>query len=212
MKRWIHLSGALTLALAVSACAGDRSPDADTRTTGDAAVGTAGTGDARADEEFVREQMAMGEAEITLGELAQQKGNHPEVKRFGEMMVRDHRQAGEELRQITANANANQTTPAAGTEPQAERHGDHQDHIEELRNLSGAEFDRRYMERMVKDHEEAVRELERKAENANNPEVRQWASKTLPKVQQHLERARTIQETLEQSGDNNTRGNRPRGQ
>jgi len=68
------------------------------------------------------------------------------------------------------------------------------------------------MERMVKDHEEAVRELERKAENANNPEVRQWASKTLPKVQQHLERARTIQETLEQSGDNNTRGNRPRGQ
>lgn len=195
MKRWIQLGGALTLALAVTACAGDRdTDDATAREGGGAAVGTAGTGSAAADAEFVQEQMAMGQAEIQLGELAQQRGQHAEVKRFGEMMVNDHRQAAEELKQVVAKINANKA------ERRDEPLGDHKDHVEDLRNASAEEFDRKYIDLMVKDHEEAVRDLERQAENANNPELRQWASKTLPKVQQHLQRAKTIQETLEQSG------------
>jgi predicted outer membrane protein len=49
---------------------------------------------------------------------------------------------------------------------------------------------------MVDHHEKAVNELERRAENGST-EVRQWAAKTLPKVQQHLEQAKTIKETLD---------------
>jgi putative membrane protein len=58
---------------------------------------------------------------------------------------------------------------------------------------------------MVKDHEAAVRDVERKAENADNADVRQWAAKTLPKLQQHLEQAKTLQETLENANDNSKR-------
>ena len=215
-NRWIQLSGALTLALAVSACAGDSDNAANNNSapasSGGAAVGTAGSGgnnaaananNARADQEFVQEQLAMGEAEIALGQLAQQRGQHAEVKRFGEMMVRDHRAAGQELKEIMSNVNAGQSGTAAGTESarNTDAHKDHQEALEELRKLSGREFDREYISRMVKDHEEAVSDAEKKAENASNPQVRQWAAKTLPKMQQHLERAKTIQETLEQAGN-----------
>ena len=221
MKAWMSTGGALLLAATVSACAGDsgnQSNNNEAAKPGDAAVGTAGSGSAaagdnasnsaRADMEFVQKQMAMGEAEIAMGQLAQKKGTHPEVKRFGEMMVRDHRMAGQDLKEVLANAN-NQTGTAAGTDSprNTDEHGDHKEHMEELQKLSGREFDRQYIDQMVEDHEEALRDVERQAENATNPQVRQWAAKTLPKMQQHLERAKTIQETLEQG---NNKGAKPR--
>jgi putative membrane protein len=197
MKRWATLGSALTLALAVTACAGDTTTDntANTPAARDtAAVGTAGNNNLAADRDFIREHVAMGESEVALGRLASQKGTHAEVKRFGEMMVRDHTAAGQELKQIHAQlaaANA-ENRPAADTDAR----DDHKDALEDLQGLSGREFDRKYMDMMVDHHEKAVNELERRAENGST-EVRQWAAKTLPKVQQHLEQAKTIKETLD---------------
>jgi hypothetical protein len=51
---------------------------------------------------------------------------------------------------------------------------------------------------MVDEHQEAVNELEKKTD-ADNMQVRQWASKTLPKVRQHLDEARQIQQSLNQA-------------
>ena len=200
MKQWMRFGGVMALALVASACAGDDARDTNETAATPAArdnatAGTSGTTDQRADLDFVRKHVAMGEHEIELGRLAQQKGTHPEVKRFGEMMVKDHQMAGQELKQIL-----NQT--AAGTAGETARTNeadadDHREKLEEMRKLSGKEFDQKYIDQMVDDHQKAVDDLEGKAENANNAAVKQWASKTLPKVQQHLERAKTIKETLE---------------
>lgn len=197
MKRWATLGSALTLALAVTACAGDNATENTASTPAardNAAVGTAGNNNLAADRDFIREHVAMGESEVALGRLASQKGTHAEVKRFGEMMVRDHTAAGQELKQIHAQlaaANA-ENRPAADTDAR----DDHKDALEDLQGLSGREFDRKYMDLMVDHHEKAVNELERRAENGST-EVRQWAAKTLPKVQQHLEQAKTLKETLD---------------
>lgn len=203
MKRWASLGSALTLALAVTACAGDtttdntaNSPNTAARDT--AAVGT--TGNAMdADRDFIREHVAMGESEVALGRLAAQKGTHAEVKRFGEMMVRDHTAAGQELKQIQSQLPAGTTgdnRAATGTDARDE----HKDALEDLQGLSGREFDQKYMDLMVDHHEKAVNDLEDKAENGST-QVRQWASKTLPKVQQHLVQAKTLKETLDNAGD-----------
>jgi putative membrane protein len=199
----MRFGGVMALALATTACAGDDARDVNDNTAATPAArdtaGTSGMADQRVDQDFVREQLAMGEHEIALGQLAQQKGTHAEVKRFGETMVQDHRMAGQELKRIlsqtttgTAGESARET--ARDTMPNAD---DHRETLEELRKLSGNEFDKRYIDQMVDDHEKAVNDLEGKAENSNNPDVKQWAAKTLPKVQQHLERAKTIQETLD---------------
>ena len=196
MRRMMQFTAALALSAAVGACAGD-TPDATTTSTGartGEAVGTTGTLDA--DREFVTEQMAMGTAEIELGRLAQQRGTHPDVKEYGARMVRDHQMAAEELKPIAARANTGRETAA-----KTDNHEDHQEAFEELSKLSGREFDRKYIEEMIDDHEEGIADVERKAENASDPDVKAWAAKTLPKMRQHLERAKSIKDALEQTGN-----------
>jgi putative membrane protein len=193
MKRMMQFSTALVMALAVTACAGDdaRETDATPATgTGGAVTGTSGTFDG--DREFVEEHLALGNAEVELGRIAQERATHADVKEFAAMMVREHQAAGEELRQIANTAAANATTPL-----RTEAREDLADLREEMAKLSGRDFDRRYIDEMIDDHEEAVDDLEDKAENASHPQVKAWAAKTLPAVRQHLERAKSIKEALE---------------
>lgn len=192
MKRWTHLVLAVSLAAAGVACAdADR---AENRAADPAAVGTAGTADAdaagRADRDFVGDMMADGRAEIELAKMAQQKARNPQVKDFAAMMVRDHQKAGAELRAVATQAQIDMTKVDADMD-----HG--KDLRERLDKLSGAEFDREYMNAMVNEHQKAVEETEDKAEAANNDHVKQWAAKALPTLKKHLERAKNIQETLE---------------
>ena len=204
MKRWTQLALAAGLALSVSACAGDRAPDADQNSAArEGAAGTTGTsgtsGLSDGDAEFVKEQLAMGTAEVELGKLAQQRGTHPDVKNYGQMMETDHRMAGEELKEIANRANPNRGERRA--EAAKDAHGEHTELREELSKLSGAEFDRRYLDEMVDDHEKGIDQLEGKAERADNPQIREWAAKTLPKMRNHLAKAKLVQETLKNEAD-----------
>lgn len=110
------------------------------------------------------------------------------------MMVREHQAVGEELRQIANNAASTTATPL-----RTEAHEDLADLREEMAKLTGRDFDRRYIDEMIEDHEDAIDDLENKAERASHPEVKAWAAKTLPSVRQHLERAKSIKETLDRA-------------
>lgn len=199
MKRFSQALLGMSLAVSIVACGNDRvandaNPNPGANATppavgpeGGAAVGTSGA----ADRDFIQDQLEDGQAEISLGKIAAERASHPQVKQFAQMMVRDHQMAGEELRQVATQANIQLNTPI---EPDA----DHKDAQEEFAKLKGREFDRRYIDKMVDEHEEAVKEVEDKAES-ENAAVKQWASKTLPKLRQHLEQARKLQQTLEQA-------------
>ena len=204
MKRWTQLALAAGLALSVSACAGDRAPDADQKSGAarEGAAGTTGTsgtsGLSSGDQEFVQEQLAMGKAEVELGKLAQQRGTHADVKNYGQMMETDHRMAGEELKEIANRANGR---PQGRDDSAKDAHGDHVELREELSKLSGGEFDRRYLDEMVEDHEKGIDALEGRAERADHPQIREWAAKTLPKMRNHLAKAKAVQETLKIEAD-----------
>lgn len=177
-------------AMSVVACAGDDARNQTARdTTPGTAQGTAGTsGTAAIDRDFVENQLADGQAEIVLGQLAAQRASNPAVRQFGEMMVRDHQKAGEELKQLASKHNLQLSTTMDD---------DHNDLRERLAKLSGAEFDREYINAMVEDHQEAVDDTRDKAERGDNTEIKQWASRTLPVLEQHLERAKQLKEQLE---------------
>lgn len=68
--------------------------------------------------------------------------------------------------------------------------------MERLQGLGGAEFDREFMKQMVTDHKAAVSEFQRAASAASDPEVRSFAQKTLPGLQEHLQMARSLNERL----------------
>jgi len=65
--------------------------------------------------------------------------------------------------------------------------------IQKLEALAGSEFDKAYVAAMVKDHEEDVEEFRKASQNATDPGVKAFASKTLPIIEHHLNRIKAIQ-------------------
>lgn len=183
MRRMTQFSIALIGALAITACANDT-----TRTdTPSGATGTAGTA-ADVDRSWVADQLEDGDREVRLGRLAEEKGAHADVRAFGAMMVEHHTMAGTELKRA-----AERHGIIAATDDKGENDRD----FERLSALSGAEFDRAYLDAMIDDHEDAVEELEDKAgDNDEHTDVKTWADKTLPVVKQHLERAKALRDRL----------------
>ena len=196
MKRGTQLALALGLAASVAACGGNGNDAANTANTPSAApardagpVGTSGA-IAAGDRDFVQDQIQDGQKEVALGELAQKRATNAQVKKFAQMMVQDHQAAGTELKQLASKHNVQLDADTAEDVTEAR---------ERMMKLEGREFDQAYMSAMVQEHEEAVNEVEKKVES-DNADVRQWATKTLPKLRQHLEEARRLNDTIEKAG------------
>jgi putative membrane protein len=115
-----------------------------TRETGETTRSPAGATDSAA---FVRDMTVAGMAEVQLGNLAAQRASNAEVKAYGQMMVKDHTAASNELKAIVANMRLQAPTSVDQK---------HRDLAERLGRLQGAEFDRAYMDAMVASHEEVA--------------------------------------------------------
>ena len=202
MARWIT---ALTMAAAVAvapawALAQSSAPAQPATKDKPAASKTDNGKLASSDRKFVTEALKGGMAEVELGKLASEKASTDAVKQFGQRMVDDHGKAGEELKKIAQDK---------GVTPPAELDGKHKRLHERLSKLSGAEFDRAYMEEMVKDHRNDVKEFQREAGRAKDPDVKSYASKTLPTLQEHLKQAETVRSQVSKTakgGDRDAAG------
>lgn len=125
-----------------------------------------------------------GVAEVQLGQLAAQKGNRPEVKAFGQQMVDDHSKANDQLKSVAQAENITLPT-TMNAKDQAE--------YNKLQGLSGDAFDREYVKDMVKDHEMDVKDFQKEADKGADPQIKNFASQTLPILQQHLSKIKSIQ-------------------
>jgi len=137
--------------------------------------------------EFMTKAASGGMMEVQLGQLAQQNGMSQDVKDFGKMMVDDHTKANEELKALAAQKNI--TLPDSMAQEQM-------DHVEELRGKANADFDQAYMSLMVDDHQEDVDLFQEAAQNLQDPDVKAFASKTVPILQQHLDRAKQVNDKV----------------
>jgi putative membrane protein len=143
---------------------------------------------AQGDKAFVQEAASGGQMEVELGRYASRHAASPDVKRFGEHMVADHGKANAELERV-----AKRESIDLPGEPNAK----HAETIRRLTSLKGAEFDRAYMQAMVEDHEEDVAKFREVAGSAESKQVKEFAQKTLPRLQEHLEMAKDIDARIE---------------
>ena len=152
--------------------------------TGHGAHGsTIETGHANPDEHFIHEAAAGGMMEVELGRLAAERAASAEVKAFGQRMVTDHSKANQQLLRIA--------TSKGMTLPR-ELPADMQRERDRLARMSGAEFERAYMQHMVKDHKKDVAEFEKQAEKGTDLAVRTFAQQTLPTLREHLTLAESL--------------------
>ena len=145
---------------------------------------------------FVEQAAAENAAEVKLGKLAKDKASNDDVKDFAERMIEDHQKATEQLKRAVPQ----QLVASQELKPK------HQKTYDQLSKLSGEEFDREYIKHMVKDHEKAVKLFRKQANQSSDRELSQFASATLPKLEDHLQEAKQIQSDLRDSGSRGTTG------
>jgi len=148
-----------------------------------ATVGTPGAAAPTAqnfgDQAFVTKAMEGGMAEVELGKLAADKSQSQDVKQFAQRMVNDHSQMGDKWFKPVAKE-------IGVSEPKGPSKKDKK-LIEKLQGLSGQQFDTEYIQAMVKDHKEDLKEFQNEAQAAQDPNVKQIAEQGTKVVSQHLQ-------------------------
>lgn len=174
MRKTLGLAAAL-LATGLVACA-TAYPEDDVK-----GANKGGKGDP--DAKFAMQAASDGMHEVMLGKIALKNASSAEIKQFAQRMVQDHTKANKELMTVAARA---------GIKLPKEMMKKHKEHVEKLSELSGAEFDRHYAQHMVKDHQVAVKLFQTQANHGQNEDLKEFAAKQLPILQQHLRMAQKL--------------------
>jgi putative membrane protein len=134
-------------------------------------------------EEFVKQASIAGLFEISSSRLALERAQKAETKEFAERMVQDHTKAAEDLKTaVQAGGLDVALIPAALDE-------EHEEKLSELREESGEEFDKEYLDVQEDAHDKAVRLFRKYADNGSNASLKTFAANTLPLLKQHEERS-----------------------
>jgi len=143
---------------------------------------------AEKDADFLAEAAGISLEEIALGELAASKATNTEVKDLGSMMVTEHQKSLEELKALAAKKSV--ALPEAMTDNAKEDLG-------KFSNKEAKEFDKDYCDKMVDGHKDAISKFEKASTDAEDADVRNWATQTLPTLRKHLDHAMACREKCE---------------
>ena len=154
------------------------------------------------DTDFWAEAAVSSMAEVALSNIALQKAQSDAVKQFAQQMVTDHTTANQEL---AAAAQAKGVTLPTALPEKRQRD------VTDLTGEETGEFDREYMQMMVKDHEKAVKLFQRQAERGTDADAKALAAKLLPTLQGHLTMARSLYDTTRGTARGNSPNNNSSG-
>jgi putative membrane protein len=133
--------------------------------------------------DFVKEAAMSDMTEIAAAKIGAERGNAPE-KAFASQMITDHTKTSDELKSI-APADAKAAIPPA-------LDSSSQSKIDKLKNAKPEDFSSDYDSMQVSAHKDAVSLFERYAKGGDDPKLKDWAGKTLPALQHHLDMAQNL--------------------
>jgi putative membrane protein len=193
MKKIFLLSTAFALTLTFQAC---QTADKKSATTKDSVSGDttmvngnhvtgAESTESGVDETgatFLRKAAVGGIMEVEAAKIAQKNAKSAEVKDFAAKMLTDHTKANTELKALAVSKKV--ITPDALP-------ADEQIHLDEMKKMTGAAFDKHYMDMMVTDHEKTVALFKLGMQNRDQA-IKGWASNTLTVIESHDAMAKKI--------------------
>jgi putative membrane protein len=136
--------------------------------------------------DFVKEAAMSDMTEIAAAKLGQERGNTQE-KAFASQMITDHTKTSEELKSM-APADSKAAIPAA-------LDSSSQSKIDKLKDAKPDDFSSDFDSMQVSAHKDAVSLFERYAKGGEDAKLKDWAGKTLPALQHHLEMAQNLGKT-----------------
>lgn len=195
MKKLGYTVMIMLSALAFEACNSNNTKDAketadslnETKDTA-SAMGTSGKMDViKEDADFATTAAMGGLAEVEFSKLAAAKATNAKLKSFANMMITDHEKVNEELKTIAISKNI--SLPSALDD-------DRQKKWDDLNTKNGKDFDKKYADLMVDDHQKTFDLMEKQAKEGVDPELKALAAKTAPIVKSHLESIKKIKNSL----------------
>jgi putative membrane protein len=153
-------------------------------------MGLSAFGLSKSETPFVTEAAGGNLAEIKLGQLATQKGTDPgtdpKVKDFGNLMIKDHTSANNNLKPIA---------DGGGVKWPDSLPPDAQVTYDRLSRLSGDQFDHEFVDVMVKDHRKVAQLYEQELGKASDAKLKSYISNMLPVIRSHLQHAGSIEKS-----------------
>ena len=134
--------------------------------------------------DFVKEAATSDMLEIQAAKIAEDKGN-AEEKKFAGQMVSDHTKTSSELREMVSGSEVMADIPTKLDDSSQKK-------LDKLRDAKPADFAGQYDPMQVSAHKDAVSLFERYAKSGDNPKLKDWAGKTLPALQHHLDMAEAM--------------------
>ena len=141
------------------------------------------------DRDFLIQAASANHAEIAINQLAYKKAVSTPVKDFADMLVKDHQSAYDQLAELLKNRKLGVVT---GLEKNTK------DTLDRLGKLEGKDFDREYLQCMIREHKNAVALFEGQANNGKEADIREYAKRLLPSLQKHLKKAQELNKKVGQ--------------
>ncbi len=129
------------------------------------------------DTHFIKMAAVSGMAEVNDGKLASQMGSTDTIKNIGMQMVTDHTKANDQLMALAQQKGA--MVPSSVDPMHAEMSA-------KLQKLSGSAFDKQYLHTELLGHEKTIALFKTEASTGSDPDLKSFASTTLPILKQHL--------------------------
>lgn len=191
MKNKWTLSFAAAVALALlSASCNNNKPEDSKNVAEESNEAKFKNNDAEKDAQFLVDAATISMEEIRLGQLAKEKGMMQEVKDLGKMMETDHTKALEETKALAAKKSV--SLPVALPDKV-------ESDVTKFIDKKGRDFDKDYCDKMVDGHKDAISKFEKASTDAQDEEIRNFASQMLPALRQHLEHAQNCQKACEKN-------------
>ena len=131
-----------------------------------------------ADKTFLYDASQGNLFEVNLAKLALQKSQDPNVRKFAEKMIADHEMLNRAIKPVALKLGAKEATgPSLGDRAK----------YEELKLKSGIDFDRAYVETMVKDHNGDLQKFIDEEQKTTNPDVKALVAKGESTIREHTE-------------------------
>lgn len=189
MNRHFLLVGVAALSLTLAACGQKNDQTAAVAPDANPAATIPTPTDETSAPAFVEKAAASDMFEIEAGRIALDRATNPEVKAFAQMMVDGHTKTTADLKAAIAASGLMITPPATLPDDKSTA-------LADLRSVDAAGFDKAYMDGQVDAHQATLNLMSRYAQDGDSPQIKGAAAAMLPIIQQHLDRARTLRDSL----------------
>jgi putative membrane protein len=143
------------------------------------------------DRDFVRRAASSGSYEVAASNWVQDKAKDPQIKQLARTMESDHKQTNNELKDIAKQSNIDVPAGPQGADQQM---------LSQLKQANDQQVDQQYLQQMIQAHQQGVALFRQAQDQCQDPKLKSFAQKTLPKLEEHLQHLQQMSTSAQPAG------------